>query len=78
MRSEMDQPDFRNEIVKAIVKAIDSATAEKWPDDEWIDVSDDVILNVYIDMDGKRRATAFQKSDRSLEFGADITYAGDC
>ena len=38
---------------------------------------DEVVLNVFLDMDGKRRATAFQKSDANLEFGVDISYVGD-
>jgi hypothetical protein len=36
-----------------------------------------VVLNIYTDTDGKRRATAFQKSDANLEFGVDISYVGD-
>ena len=48
-----------------------------WPEDEWTEITDEVTLNIYIDMDGKRRATAFQKSDTNIEFGVDISYVGD-
>ena len=48
-----------------------------WPEDDWVEITDDVVLNIYTDMDGRRKATAFQKSDANLEFGVDISYVGD-
>ena len=49
----------------------------EWPEDDWVEITDDVVLNIYTDMDGRRKATAFQKSDANLEFGVDISYVGD-
>lgn len=50
---------------------------DEWPEDDWIEVVPGLNLNVYIDMDGKRRATAFLAGDENLESGADIEYVGD-
>ena len=48
-----------------------------WPEDDWAEITDEVVLNIYTDMDGKRKATAFQKIDGALQFGVDISYVGD-
>lgn len=61
------------DIIAEVCKKYDAA----WPEDEWVDITDEVTLNIYIDMDCKRRATAFQNSDENLEFGVDIAYVGD-
>lgn len=53
------------------------AGLDEWPEDEWYGVTPELNLNVYLDSDGKRRATAFLASDERLEFGADIEYVGD-
>ena len=53
------------------------ASLDEWPEDEWYGVTPELNLNVYLDSDGKRRATAFLASDERLEFGADVEYVGD-
>lgn len=34
-----------------------------WPEDDWISLTDDYDLNIYIDDDGKKRATIFPVID---------------
>lgn len=53
------------------------AGLDEWPEDEWYSVVPGLNLNVFIDMDGKRRATAFLVGDEKLENGVDIEYVGD-
>ena len=66
------RPPIQDLIAEACAKY-----GANWPEDEWAEITEEVMLNIYIDMDGKRRATAFQKSDANLEFGVDISYVGD-
>lgn len=53
------------------------ADLAEWPEDDWYSVVPGLNLNVFIDMDGKRRATAFLAGDEELENGVDIEYVGD-
>ena len=70
----------RNDILRRKIAAVCGAYERSgdWPEDEWVDITPDVSLNIFIDMDGRRRATAFEASDADLEFGVDIEYVGDC
>ena len=66
--------------VDAIRERIRQICAEyegDWPEDEWREVTDGILLNIYIDDDGRRRSTAFLADDEELEFGVDIEYVGD-
>lgn len=66
------RPPIQDLIAEACAKY-----GANWPEDDWAEITDEVVLNIYTDMDGRRRATAFQKSDTNLEFGVDISYVGD-
>ena len=66
------RPPIQDLIAEACAKY-----GANWPEDDWVEITDGVVLNIYTDMDGRRRATAFQKSDANLEFGVDISYVGD-
>lgn len=37
--------------------------ADEWPEDDWASLSDDYDMNIYIDDDGKKRATVFPVVD---------------
>lgn len=69
----------KNAIIRSRIRAVcwQYERSGEWPEDEWVDISPDVALNIYTDMDGCRRATAFQKTDLDLEFGVDIEYVGE-
>ena len=47
--------------IKATAKAwIDqNIKANKWPEDEWVSLNSEYDMNIYIDDDGKKRATLF-------------------
>lgn len=57
-------------IQKVALEWLEANTkSNEWPEDEWVSLSDEYDMNIYIDDDGKERATLFPiiNGETSLE-----------
>jgi hypothetical protein len=50
----------------------DNLNVDEWFEDEWVSLSDEFDLNVYIDDDGNKRATAFSVIEGETDLESSI------